>query len=274
MTFFYPYKLTINNDMDPTLEFAIKSQLLQQSLSQTLTHFYPLAGRFKNDSIVDCNDNGVIFIESRTNSHLSDFLSHPDFTVIDSHFLPSSDPQTMEMSKGSMLLFRFILFGCGGTAISCSASHKIMDLLSFVIFLRSWSSTCCGTTVPVFPDLNVATSRLPSINEMSQIPASVVLSNKKLASRRKGTFRPSIFIQTVNLRPRMDPPLPQNAMGNLAWLFPLVIIENEKDLEFVELVKTLMATRLSLENKVKEFKGEGIVEAVKEGLKEREEHFE
>ncbi|KAJ7964790.1 vinorine synthase-like [Quillaja saponaria] len=156
---------------------------------------------------------------------------------------------------------------------------------------------------------------------MSQMPASVVLSNKKLASRRfvfdtfkirelkskvisafedkqefnynpsrvevvaaflwkcalkafisrKRTFRPSIFIQAVNLRPRMDPSLPQNAMGNLAWLFPLVVIENEKDLEFVELVKELMATRLSLKNKVKEFKGAGIVEALKESLKEREE---
>ncbi|KAJ7964777.1 vinorine synthase-like [Quillaja saponaria] len=182
------------------------------------------------------------------------------------------------MWKGSLLLVRFTLFGCGGTAITFSTSHKIMDLTSFVTLLQSWISACSGTTPTVLPDLHIGSSRLPSILDMSQMPTSVVLSTKKLTSRRlvfsafkvrelktkvfnafrdqefsyypsrvevvtaflwkfaleafistrkETTFRPSVFIQAVNVRPRMEPPLPQNAIGNLAWLFP-VIVENEK----------------------------------------------
>ncbi|GMP97598.1 hypothetical protein CsSME_00045784 [Camellia sinensis var. sinensis] len=41
------------------------SQRLKVSLSETLTHFYPLAGRFRDNLAVDCNDEGVEFFEAR-----------------------------------------------------------------------------------------------------------------------------------------------------------------------------------------------------------------
>lgn len=38
---------------------------LQESLSQTLVQFYPLAGRYiKNDHLVDCSDEGTLFIKA------------------------------------------------------------------------------------------------------------------------------------------------------------------------------------------------------------------
>lgn len=52
-------------------------QLLKQSVSKTLTHFYPLAGRIKGHLSIDCNDQGAYYVEARTNSHLNHFLNSP-----------------------------------------------------------------------------------------------------------------------------------------------------------------------------------------------------
>lgn len=52
---------------------------LQDSLKRTLTHFYPLAGRFTFDEEgrleVNCNDAGVDFVEAPTNVRFSDLQS-------------------------------------------------------------------------------------------------------------------------------------------------------------------------------------------------------
>ncbi|KAM5586780.1 acyltransferase Pun1-like [Rosa sericea] len=36
-----------------------------------------------------------------------------------------------------------------------------------------------------------------------------------------GTTRPTLFLQNVNLRTRMIPPLPENYVGNISWVFPV-----------------------------------------------------
>lgn len=41
-----------------------RSKLLKWTLSQTLTEFYPLAGKVKDDFHIDCNDEGVHYIET------------------------------------------------------------------------------------------------------------------------------------------------------------------------------------------------------------------
>uniref|UniRef100_M1E0K2 Anthocyanin acyltransferase n=1 Tax=Solanum tuberosum TaxID=4113 RepID=M1E0K2_SOLTU len=50
---------------------------LQKSLADTLTKFYPLAGRFSEDDdelSIHCNDEGVEYIESKVNMDLAEFL--------------------------------------------------------------------------------------------------------------------------------------------------------------------------------------------------------
>ncbi|KAL3350292.1 hypothetical protein AABB24_023003 [Solanum stoloniferum] len=49
----------------------IRCDKLQKSLAQTLTKFYPLAGRFsKDDTSIHCNDQGVEYVESKVNAIL------------------------------------------------------------------------------------------------------------------------------------------------------------------------------------------------------------
>lgn len=42
-----------------------RCDVLKKSLAETLTKYYPLAGRIEDDVSVECNDQGVDFIEAR-----------------------------------------------------------------------------------------------------------------------------------------------------------------------------------------------------------------
>ncbi|KAK4414286.1 (13S,14R)-1,13-dihydroxy-N-methylcanadine 13-O-acetyltransferase AT1 [Sesamum alatum] len=52
---------------------------LKQSLSDTLTAFYPLAGKIDPENVaVCCDDTGVEFIEAHANAHLRDVVQEPE----------------------------------------------------------------------------------------------------------------------------------------------------------------------------------------------------
>ncbi|KAE8055574.1 hypothetical protein FH972_012404 [Carpinus fangiana] len=314
MTFFFP---SFDSPTDPDLEFSCKSQLLQKSISETLTSFYPLAGRFTGGSAIDCNDDGCLFIEARSESPLSDFLSKPDCETLDL-FLPTNDQETMELSEGSMWLVKFSMFSCGGTAVSISLSHKIVDFAALITLLKSWTATCHGSSEPLAPQFTGA-SILPP-REIPGMAASVHIAGENFIARRfvfsaskvaelkekvqtvvgreqfyvsrvevvlallwkcavavvkskTGSFKPTALFQAVNLRPRMDPPLPDTVFGNFVWPFA-VIVEEEKDMEIYQLVQDMRKAKNDfLNNKANKFKGEGGFSALMEALKERGEIF-
>ncbi|KAK3027570.1 hypothetical protein RJ639_042339 [Escallonia herrerae] len=66
---------------------------LEKSLSETLSRFYPLAGRFVSvDLCIDCNDEGVLYVASSINIELQEFLSKAskDMEVVN-HIIPWDD---------------------------------------------------------------------------------------------------------------------------------------------------------------------------------------
>ncbi|XVE57483.1 hypothetical protein DITRI_Ditri04bG0094400 [Diplodiscus trichospermus] len=179
MTFFYPSNNTSSSIPD---DFSEKSKLLQQSISKTLSLFYPLAGRLQDAATIDCNDEGAFFVEAKVNIQLSEFLEQPDFNLMD-HFLPTTDPETMELSNGSMFLVRFTSFTCGGVAISLSLTHKLADVSALVTLLQSWSSVCRGLSDPVTPDL-IGENFLAPRDELSAMSASINIADEKFVLRR------------------------------------------------------------------------------------------
>ncbi|XP_061337169.1 stemmadenine O-acetyltransferase-like [Gastrolobium bilobum] len=309
MTLFYPYNHASES-------FSTKSQLLQNSLSQTLTLFYPFAGRLKDASTIHCNDEGAFFIEAQTETSLSDILVNPDFDTLEC-FLPTTDNETMTMSNGSMLLVRFTLFRCGGTALSISLTHKIADIAALITLLKTWTAACDGATETVVPELATGATLFPP-RDIPGMSASVnTVSSEKFTTRRfvfvaskveelkdrvktaldEGTmfypsrvevvlaliwkcalsassskttsFKPSALFQAVNLRPRMDPPVPDTAVGNFVWPFA-VTVEEDSHVELHELVKRMRkGMREFLDRKAEKFKEEGAFGVVMETLKER-----
>ena len=134
ITFFFPHNAYVS-------DFFTKSKLLQTSLSHLLSQIYPLAGRLRDPATVECNDEGMFYVEARTVTPLSHFLMNPNSDDLEL-FLPSSDKQTMLLSNGSFFLVQFTLFGCGGTALGITLTHKITDLATFLTVLRSWTASC------------------------------------------------------------------------------------------------------------------------------------
>ncbi|XP_020106559.1 vinorine synthase-like [Ananas comosus] len=57
-----------------TATVEAKIAALKASLSGALSRYYPLAGRQKGSSLVDCADDGVDFYEARADVELSDVL--------------------------------------------------------------------------------------------------------------------------------------------------------------------------------------------------------
>ncbi|KAK7302467.1 hypothetical protein RJT34_13357 [Clitoria ternatea] len=301
MTLFYPH--------NPTTHFSIKLQLLQNSLSKALTIFYPFAGRLQHPSTIHCNDQGAIFIHSRTDTSLSDILNAPNFDNFEP-FLPTTDNQTMADPNPPMLLVRFTSFGCGATAITISLSHKIADMASVIAFLKTWTAVCGGATAPAAPELAIGATLFPP-REIPGVSASVkTSSSEKFTTRRfvfeaskvielknrvksafegsvfepsrvevvlaliwkcallaywsrTASFKRSVLFQAVNLRPRMEPAIPESAVGNFVWAFA-VTVEEEGDVELHVLVKKMREGMRKFEERLKE-EG-GFISVVKEGV--------
>ncbi|OMO98216.1 Transferase [Corchorus olitorius] len=101
LIFCYP-----NDDHDyDSAKAEARSQLLKRSLSETLTRFYPLAGRIISCSSIECNDEGVDYIETRFNCRLQDILKQPDGASI-AKLLPSQIGSKEETAKGPLILVK------------------------------------------------------------------------------------------------------------------------------------------------------------------------
>ena len=63
-----------NNTSDLSSVILNRSKILKHALSKTLSRFYPLAGKIKDTHHIECNDEGVYYIQTQVNTHLTDFL--------------------------------------------------------------------------------------------------------------------------------------------------------------------------------------------------------
>lgn len=122
----------------PRLDAAICDQL-KASLSDTLTCLYPFAGRIKDNIHIDCNDDGVDFLEARVSggTSLMDVLARSEPDVL-TRFLPA-EIVSLEAYTGSLLLVQVNFFESGGLAIGISMSHKLADAGTLGMFIRSWA---------------------------------------------------------------------------------------------------------------------------------------
>ncbi|KAK2991045.1 hypothetical protein RJ640_019366 [Escallonia rubra] len=144
--FFYP-----DNETNALTDvFHQRSQHLKQSLSETLTRFYPFAGRIEHDLHVECNDEGVLYVQARVNEQLSNFLSKPNNQHIHK-LLPYDLSSTDSISEPYVAMIQVNFFNCGGIAISICTSHKIIDGHSHATFLQAWAATARGSSEQVNP---------------------------------------------------------------------------------------------------------------------------
>ncbi|MBA0742520.1 hypothetical protein Gogos_015569, partial [Gossypium gossypioides] len=143
--FFYVNQET---SIPPAASNSMRSQLLKESLSQTLTLFYPFAGRIKDHLSIACNDEGAYYVEARVNLPLCAFLNLPDSSYV-SQLLPQSN--WTEMSAGGYIaMIQVTTFACGGIAIGTFLSHVIVDAPAAATFISYWAALTrkCGEEAP------------------------------------------------------------------------------------------------------------------------------
>ncbi|KAI3841927.1 hypothetical protein MKX03_007965 [Papaver bracteatum] len=122
----------------PDLVDRIDKDHLKKSFSETLSRFYPLAGRIKDKNTwVDCTDQGVDYIEARIHGKISDFTMTSDLLhkLVPVHTnSPTEVPAIVQVN----------LFDCGGAAITVCISHKIGDTSTYTTFIDGWAATARG----------------------------------------------------------------------------------------------------------------------------------
>ncbi|KAK3033336.1 hypothetical protein RJ639_034183 [Escallonia herrerae] len=131
-------------------------RILKDSLSETLTRFYPLAGRVQNQDqyVINCNDKGLVFSTARVNNcAMADFLSstQPKVELL-YQFLPTLPPTTKiggddngkddddDDDGPAQLAIQLNIFSCGGVALCVCFGHTIIDATTISAFLNCWSS--------------------------------------------------------------------------------------------------------------------------------------
>ncbi len=304
--YFYP-----NQGSDTPSFITDKANQLKNSLSKTLSRYYPFAGRVKDRLSIDCNDEGVVFLEARIKCMLSEILENPKAEAL--NLLFADDLQWKDSNLSSLLAIQISYFDCGGMAIGVCISHKIGDAATMVTFINDWATMTCNPDVELSPEFNLASmfprGDLPTITEAvlketkclskryvidtSKIAALKAMIADKVenptrvevvtaliykcaisASRSNSESpNPTLFVQTVNLRNRMIPPLPENTMGNMASFFAVSTME-ESEIELHGLVGQMKESMAHFCNTyVNKFRGEEWLLLIKEFLKESRKLF-
>lgn len=257
--------------------------LLKRSLSDILTLFYPLAGRYLKERFsIRCNDQGVPYSEAVVNVELS-YILERRFQVHELNRLIPDDKQILEESDTSpQIAIQINIFKCGGLAIGIVYSHRIMDGFTFSLFATGWAKACKTghmdeCPVPNFesgilfpPRQNIKTlafskSESQVVSErfvfrkmsVSMVIAVIWRAQIKAASARYWGPRSSVLAILVNLRGRTGIKIPENICGNFftstVGRFHVEDHEKEMDLNmFVDKVRNETKKRILEIDEVKE----------------------
>ncbi|PON92586.1 Transferase [Trema orientale] len=139
------------------------SNLLKKSLSQALVHFYPLAGRLRWISgssaagggrlELDCNSEGVEFIEAESESKLDDFGGVLTPVTKYRNLFPTID-YSLPIHDIPVTLVQLTRFSCGGISLGLAIAHAVVDGQSAFHFVSEWASLTRSEPVKTTPYLD------------------------------------------------------------------------------------------------------------------------
>ncbi|XP_024960767.1 shikimate O-hydroxycinnamoyltransferase-like [Cynara cardunculus var. scolymus] len=133
--------------MDHGDENSCIINLIEQSLSLALVHFYPLAGEVvytsQGEPELLCNNHGVELVQACASVELKDLdLYHPDDSV---------EGKLVPVKTKGVLSVQVTEFNCGGLVIGCTFDHRVADAHSMNMFLASWAEIQRSKPVSCLP---------------------------------------------------------------------------------------------------------------------------
>ncbi|XP_038725604.1 stemmadenine O-acetyltransferase-like [Tripterygium wilfordii] len=136
-----------------SISISKRSQVLRKSLSQTLTLYYPFAGRVNNEFSIDCNDEGISYTVARVNCKLCDYLKQPDYSKFPK-FVPEEIILCEIISGCHVFMIQETVFACGGFAVGIVMAHTIIDGTSLITFLNTWATMAREGSVAQSPNFS------------------------------------------------------------------------------------------------------------------------
>ncbi|PON86291.1 Transferase [Trema orientale] len=143
--------------------------ILKEALSKALVPYYPIAGRLRRDNSgrleIDCNGEGVLFVEAETDSvldDLGDFAPTPEVQKL----TPLVD-YSNGVSSYPLLVTQVTYFKCGGVSLSFAGEHRVMDGPAAFDLVKAWANNARGlelpSTLPFFDRTILSPRNLPQI---------------------------------------------------------------------------------------------------------------
>ncbi|CAK9172068.1 unnamed protein product [Ilex paraguariensis] len=141
------------------------ARVLKKALSNVLVSFYPMAGRLGRDDKgrieVNCNGQGVLFVEAESDSAIDDL---GDFTpsLELRRLIPAVD-YSGDISSYPLVILQVTYFKCGGVSIGTGVHHTLSDGASSLHFINTWSDIARGLSIaiPPFIDRTLLCARNP-----------------------------------------------------------------------------------------------------------------
>ncbi|KAL5995775.1 hypothetical protein ACLOJK_025845 [Asimina triloba] len=163
--FYRPNAVSASNFFD--------AQLLKDALAKALVPFYPVAGRLATDPDgrihINCNAQGVLFVEAHTTSVIDDF---GDFisTMELRKLIPTVDCSG-DISSFPLCLLQVTFFKCGGVSLAVGFEHHLGDGTTGLHFINHWSDVARGLdlTLPPFMDRTLLRARVPPTPRFSHV---------------------------------------------------------------------------------------------------------
>ncbi|KAH7570432.1 hypothetical protein JRO89_XS05G0106000 [Xanthoceras sorbifolium] len=220
---------SFNGDTDVCV--SERSQQLKKSFSNTLALFYPLAGRLKDNIVIDCSDYGAVYVEARVDCPLVHLLEQPNGDKL-TQLIPIEIESTEAITGGFVSLVQASFFYCGGVAFGVCISYKLADAATVATSMRCWAATTTtsGSIAAVllyneaalFPPREFS-AEIPSINNFVKEKFAIkrfVFDASKVAALKAVASSVSVKRPTrAEVVSRVMPSLPKNSVGNLVGFY-------------------------------------------------------
>ncbi|XP_039173623.1 acetyl-CoA-benzylalcohol acetyltransferase-like [Eucalyptus grandis] len=173
-----------DNAGNPGVDISQRLHQMEESLSKTLTLFYPMAGRYIEDDdgcFIDCNDLGVDFVHAKVDGQIDQLLHRdPDMDLLE--YL-SQFPNNLVGNP--LVVIQVNTFECGGIAIGLRSTHRISDVHTMAIFVNSWATACRGNVdVTVCPNFELSSLFPMKVSAVANWPPPRIIGSKEFTVSR------------------------------------------------------------------------------------------
>ncbi|XP_015876446.2 stemmadenine O-acetyltransferase [Ziziphus jujuba] len=193
---------------------------LKNSLSETLTRFYPLAGRIKDNISIECHDDGALYTEARVHGFLLDFLKLEPHYKQRERLLPDKT-EFFDTASPPLLLVQANFFECGGLALGFYMCHKFGDGGTLNLFIKYWASIAYGHEKELLPalDFDAGSSRFPPSEDfkVQEPPVKNLRYANHVTKRYVFDARKIAALKTKVASPLVQQPTRTEAILALIW---------------------------------------------------------